>query len=213
MVRMYAQYIHAINLWRETDGVRGREKTMDDGKAPKRRVGRPRKAPTCSADAEELIVTVEAALQSELHRRASKLHTKIQQARGSPKRMEVLGGSARVLVLQGETLSYAQLQLQYNDTLGDVHEMQQANAELREQVHQLYTDMAADYEHFLATIDEQSSQLRECQAPLGNTARTVEEVSPRQARRKMSKFLTDTQRALWFADTYGLTPESVQVIN
>ena len=44
-----------------------------------------------------------------------------------------------------------------------------------------------------------------------NSGKTIEEVSPQQARRKMKDVTTFSKQALWFAESFGLIPDYVQM--
>ena len=43
-----------------------------------------------------------------------------------------------------------------------------------------------------------------------NRGKSIEEVSPLQARRKVKKFTNFAQKALWFAESFGLVPDCIQ---
>ena len=45
--------------------------------------------------------------------------------------------------------------------------------------------------------------------PEYNTSKKVDEVSPRQKRRKLNQFRSFAEKALWFAESFGLTPQSL----
>ena len=44
-----------------------------------------------------------------------------------------------------------------------------------------------------------------------NKGKTIEEVTPRQARRKMNTFTDYSKQALWFAESFGLVPEYIHL--
>ncbi len=113
-------------------------------------------------------------------------------------------------LLEGETLSYSQLQQQFDVAVKNADELQETNKEIQARIDELYVDMASDYGQFQATIEEQDRQLQGLQTPAANSGRTVEEVSARHARRNMHHFKSSTQQALRFAHTYGLITETLQ---
>ena len=73
---------------------------------------------------------------------------------------------------------------------------------------------------YLAIIDEQQEELAVCKEQLDtcktpsskcNTGKKIDELSPRHARRKLAIFKNLSMQALWFGESFGLVPESLQV--
>ena len=65
---------------------------------------------------------------------------------------------------------------------------------------------------FSEELELQSAQIEELNnlPPIVNKGKQIDEVSPRQARRKIAQVTTLSRRALWFAHSFGLQPEYVQ---
>ena len=60
-------------------------------------------------------------------------------------------------------------------------------------------------------VAKQDTMLTDTTNIRNNTGKTVEEVSPRQIRRKMKDVTTFSKQALWFAESFGLIPDYVQM--
>ena len=58
---------------------------------------------------------------------------------------------------------------------------------------------------------EEDTTLRDTTNICSNSGKTIEEVSPRQARRKMKDITTFSKQALWFTESFGLVPDYVQM--
>ena len=135
---------------------------------------------------------------------------KISKAAGSPQRKRILDGTTRVYVLEGETLSCSSLQKKWEEVSEEAKDLKATAEHLEQQIDELYAVMAEDYNTYLSVIDDQQEELRDLS--LANSiGRTIDDVSPRQARRKLKQFKTKAQQALWFAELYGLIPECLQV--
>ena len=75
----------------------------------------------------------------------------------------------------------------------------------------LLEEMAKDTITFLDELELQSAQIAELSEREGvNKGKKIDEVSPRQARRKVAHVTTLSKQALWFAHSFGLEPEFVQ---
>ena len=59
-------------------------------------------------------------------------------------------------------------------------------------------------------LELQSAQITKLSERGVNKGKKIDEVSPRQARRKVAYVTTLSKQALWFAHTFGLEPEFVQ---
>lgn len=82
----------------------------------------------------------------------------------------------------------------------------------KDETNKLLEDMAADILTFSDELELQSArleELRDQQNPT-NKGKKIEDVSSRQARRKVAQVTTLSKQALWFAHSFGLEPESVQ---
>ena len=61
---------------------------------------------------------------------------------------------------------------------------------------------------FLDELELQSAQIVELSEREGmNKGKQIDEVSPRQARRKVAHVTILSKQALWFAHSFGLVPE------
>ena len=56
-------------------------------------------------------------------------------------------------------------------------------------------------------VAKEDTTLRDTTNICSNSDKTIEEVSPRQARRKMKNITTFSKQALWFAESFGLVPD------
>ena len=136
-------------------------------------------------------------INERLRVQASKVTSKVKQLSGR-KRMQYLDKFYHMYVLEGDCESFDDIE----------HEIQDLNAELREkeeEIHQLLQEMAhtvAEYEDQIEFHDVAVTE---------NRGKTIEEVSPRQARRKMHTVTDFAKKALWFAESFGLIPECVQL--
>ena len=134
-------------------------------------------------------------LRSQAARIASRHHKGTYQ-----QRHKVLEQTYHLHVLEGEC-----------DHFDDIeHEKQQLQKEITEKDHeveQLLEEMAG-------TIIEYEQQAEKGLVDVTNfvnRGKTIEKVSPRQARRKMKTFTNFAQQALWFAESFGLVPDYIQV--
>ena len=48
-------------------------------------------------------------------------------------------------------------------------------------------------------------------SPEANTGKPISEVGPRQAIRQLNRVKTYAEKALWFADTFGLKPTNLEL--
>ena len=67
--------------------------------------------------------------------------------------------------------------------------------------------LQSDYDGQIANNQELRDYIENMGLPpdFRNTGKHIGEVGERQQRRKLSALKTDVERALWFAETYGLT--------
>ena len=114
-------------------------------------------------------------------------------------RQQMLEKSTTFTIYEGELLDCLQLSEEVDNLSHEVdcwmQELADANEDiqaLREEVSQLY-----------CVSNEESCW------PEYNTSKKVDEVSPRQKRRKLNQFKSFAEKALWFAESFGLTPQSL----
>ena len=72
-------------------------------------------------------------------------------------------------------------------------------------------ELTAVLEEMTQTVITYEAELEQCTISTAkeNNGKTMEEVSPRQARRKLKQVSTFAEQALWFAELLGLVPEYV----
>ena len=63
----------------------------------------------------------------------------------------------------------------------------------------------------MAVLVAEDTTLTDITNVWSNSGKTIEEVSPRQARRKIREVTTFSKQALWFAESFGLIPDYVQM--
>ena len=82
----------------------------------------------------------------------------------------------------------------------------------KDETSQLLEDMAQDIITFSDELEMQSAMIEEFrdQEDAINKGKKIEDVSPRQARRKVAQVTTLSKQSLWFAHSFGLEPEFVR---
>lgn len=114
-------------------------------------------------------------------------------------RERILDGSYTIYILEGEAENVRAL-------LDDSTRLKNENQEMD----LLLQEMAASIMEYENVTPSESNT---CTTPpsFTNRGRTIEEVSPRQRRRKLKEIKTFTNCSLWFAESFGLIPEFVQM--
>ena len=114
-------------------------------------------------------------------------------------RQQMIEKSTTFTIYEGELVDCLQLTEEVENLSHEVEcwkqELTEAELDvqaLREEVAQLYCERDKE----------------ECW-PEYNTSKKVDEVSPRQKRRKLNQFRSFAEKALWFAESFGLTPQSL----
>lgn len=137
--------------------------------------------------------------QTEINKRlqvqTSKLAGKIQRVKGR-KREALLNDVYHLFVMTGEANSVEKLQNQ-------VTELEDQLEENKREITQLLEDMAQEI------VNNEDCLSNTCD--FVNKGQQVHEVSPRQLRRKLSECRTFVQQTIWFCETFGLTPECLQL--
>ena len=87
-------------------------------------------------------------------------------------------------------------------------EWREAVQQHKDELSNLLEEMAKDYHVELELQSAQIAELSEREEV--NKGKNIDEVSPRQARRKVAHVTTLSKQALWFAHSFGLEPEFVQ---
>ena len=136
-------------------------------------------------------------LNERLRVQAAKVHCKVQQLSGR-RRLRCLDNLYYLYVLEGECESFIEVEHELHSLTSEIQERE-------EEFDQLLQEMAQ-------TVMEYEEQL-DCSAVgvAQNTGKPIEEVGQRQARRKILTFTTFTKKALWFAESFGLIPETLQL--
>ena len=123
-----------------------------------------------------------------------------------------------ILDLEGEVLQRPELEdLEVaSEYIEEVERWKKQHSDLNTVVDQLYMEIAetiASYEDQLETLQEDLDTAKESlsHSPEINHGKLINEVSPRQARRKFAQLKTTAEKALWFAETFGLLPTSLNL--
>ena len=136
-------------------------------------------------------------LNERLRVQAAKVHYKVQQLSGR-RRLQYLDNLYYLYVLEGECESFTEVEHELHSLTSEIQERE-------EELDQILQEMAQ-------TVVEYEEQL-DCSAVgvAENTGKPIEEVGQRQARRKILTFTTFTKKALWFAESFGLIPETLHL--
>ena len=134
-------------------------------------------------------------------------------SKGGRKAQTILHKEYHLFVLEGEAESIKDIR-----EMKDAAEMQAALWKHQHETKQLeVTQLLEDMAESIITYEEMMKRLEariedsEATVARRNDTKTVEEVSPRQARRKMSQFTSYVHQALWFSESFGLIPEYVHL--
>ena len=128
-------------------------------------------------------------LEERLRDQAGKVHRTTRQSKGR-KREGLLSKNYHLFVLEGEA-----------ENMGTLKE---AVTRKDEELTQLLEDMAAKI------TEDQEAGHTSSQTQL-NRGRPIEEVSPRQARRKLKQVTSLAKQSLWFAESFGLVPDFIHL--
>lgn len=136
-------------------------------------------------------------LNERLRVQAAKVHHKVQKMSGR-RRLQYLDNIYYLYVLEGECESFSEVENDLHSLTSEIHERE-------EELDQILQEMAQ-------TVMEYEEQL-DCSAVgvAENAGKPIEEVGRRQARRKILTFTTYTKKALWFAESFGLIPETLHL--
>ena len=90
--------------------------------------------------------------------------------------------------------------------------METKGTAFKDEIGHLLEDMAQDILTFGDELEMKSAIINEFrdQEDAINKGKKIEDVSPRQARRKVAQVTTLSKRALWFSHSFGLEPEFIQ---
>lgn len=115
-------------------------------------------------------------------------------------RKQVLEQMYHLHILEGECDHF-------DDIEHEEQRLQNTIAQKDDEIEQILEDMAGT----IVEYDEQRERGLVDITNFANRGKSVEDVSPRQARRKVKTFTNFAQQALWFAESFGLVPDYVQV--
>ena len=150
------------------------------------------------------IVTIrdDARLEVALRNQGNKVSIKVR--RGGRSAEEILDGNSHVFVLRGEIVPHSQVTYERDVSIEEAERYRRELGRLDGTIQRLLEEMKSEHDDYEETISRQDQQMVDLQAPLQNKGKIIDEVSPRHARRKLSDFRTNAQKALWFTNTFGL---------
>ena len=135
-------------------------------------------------------------INERIRSQAAKVTSRCQKL-SSCKRSDLLQQSYKMAVLDGEC-----------ETIDDVEYRVQ---QLEDGIIQKDQEIAEILQEMAVLVAEEDTTLTDVTNIRSNSGKTIEEVSPRQARRKMKDITTFSKQALWFAESFGLIPDYVQM--
>ena len=158
-------------------------------------------------------------LENCLRIHASQLQNQLQRSNSSTAKEKLLQKDSLVQVLKGETLSCTDIMKERDLARESAKEFREKAEGLQSAMNELYMEMGEDFARYLEVIDDQQEevaaskqQLADCQTPVCNTGKKIDELSPRHARRlRLATFRKLSMQALWFGESFGLVPESLKV--
>lgn len=125
--------------------------------------------------------------------RAGRLRSQVATAT-SGKREVLLGKCAHIPVYRGSTVAPQPL----------LEEVDDLRAELADTLVEM-----ADRQEEISTLRQVMEKMALERAAMMNHGKTVEELSERHRRRKLSHFRNVAEAALWFAESFGLVPDKL----
>ena len=142
--------------------------------------------------------------------KARKVKCEISKSTGR-RYQELLDEPYNLFVLQNELESFNEIAEERDEALLRAEQWKIQVEQHKEEVTALLQDMAEDVLTFSSELELQSAQIKQLSVPsTTNRGKQIDEVSPRQARRKVAQVATLSRQALWFAHSFGLQPEFVQ---
>lgn len=154
-----------------------------------------------------------ARVEERLYSAARKLHSEMKRCRSGRKRQSYVGGEYHLFVLEGETTNIGDILDEREMRNAEVERWKLLVQEKESAIDSLLIDMAAEITTLTEEVEAKESELSAVREASGysNKGKSIEDVQPRQARRKLSEVASLAKKALWFADTFGLIPESLNV--
>ena len=150
-------------------------------------------------------------IEKNLSSKARKIKSQLKKSSGRH-HQHILEQPYNLFILEDELESFESITSERDLAIARAEEWR-AEAQLyKDETNKLLEDMATDILTFSDELELQSArfeEVRDQQNPV-NKGKMIEDVSPRQARRKVAQVTTLSKQALWFAHSFGLQPESVQ---
>ena len=150
-------------------------------------------------------------IEDRLRTAARKVRMQLRQR--SHRRSSIIDGEHCLYVREEETEDLEEIAGESEDASAEARRWQEIVEKKEREITALFEGMGKE-------IEAQSKELREREKELAtlkessaytNRGRPIAELGLRQTRRKLAEVATLTTRALWFADTFGLVPESLKM--
>lgn len=150
-------------------------------------------------------------LEETFRKRAQHLTSRVRRVSSGCKREDVLDGDTHIFVLHSETVSRSELLGEHNAAVeaAELYKLQVEN--LQETLDELREEMVREKAHMAQEMTGMEERLAHFITPVENSGRTLEQLGPRQAKRKLGEFRNRAQVALFFAHSIGLNPHSLEV--
>ena len=132
--------------------------------------------------------------QSRLMEQASRISRRVTKASGR-KRENLLEQFYHIFVLQDEAESFDEM----------VNEIARGEEQITTLLEEMATILVSRSENDINVANTDTT----ASPTFINKGKTIEEVSPRQGQRKLAKYKTFAQSALWFSESFGLVPEYI----
>ena len=135
-------------------------------------------------------------INERIRTQAAKIASRCQKLSGR-KRSDLLQQSCKMSVLDGECEST-------DDVEYRVRQLEDGLAQKDQEIAEILQEMAV-------LVADEDMTLRDTTNIRSNSGKTIEEVSSRQARRKMNDVTVFSKQALWFGESFDLIPDYVQM--
>lgn len=132
-------------------------------------------------------------LEMALRNRSYDVMKRYQKCTGGRKRAEILAQSSHIFVKRGELVSVLAITTERNEACERAREFQ---------------SQLGDY---AAEVEALKSLIRAEKELMEVRGKSIDQVGRRQQQRKLSDFKTKAQHALWFAELFGITVNSLNI--
>ena len=143
-------------------------------------------------------------LEQRFVKRAGEVHTKTSVSGRA--RQQMIEKSTTFTIYEGEVVDCLQLAEEVETLAEEVETLSHEVECWKQELIEAEEDIQALREEVAQLYCERDNE--KCW-PEYNTSKKVDEVSPRQKRRKLNQFRSFAEKALWFAESFGLTPQSL----